>query len=69
MYKEYKIIEIAEGALGTVFLGSSKIPVKKMEIVLNKEVSEGWQVVFQIVERKRLMLFWQRESVVITLGR
>jgi hypothetical protein len=40
-----------------------------METALNKEVAEGWQVVFQIVEQKRLLLFWKREAVIITLGR
>ncbi|MEA5286056.1 DUF4177 domain-containing protein, partial [Vibrio parahaemolyticus] len=27
------------------------------------------QVVFQVVEQKRFMLFWKREAVIITLGR
>jgi hypothetical protein len=67
--KEYKVIHIVEGGLGTIFLGSSGIPIKKMEIILNKEVSDGWQVVFQVVEKKRFLLFWQREAVIITLGR
>ena len=40
-----------------------------METTLNKEVTDGWQVVFQIIENKRFLLFWSREAVVITLGR
>lgn len=68
-YTEYKVIHIVEGGLGTIFLGSSGIPIKKMEITLNKEVSDGWQVVFQIVEKKRYLLFWSREAVIITLGK
>ncbi|NQY53112.1 MAG: DUF4177 domain-containing protein [Campylobacteraceae bacterium] len=68
-YKEYKIIHIVEGGLGTILLGASGIPIKKMEIELNKEASEGWQVVFQIVEKKRFLLFWSREAIIITLGR
>ena len=31
--------------------------------------AEGWQVVFQIIEEKRMMLFWKREAVIVTLGR
>jgi hypothetical protein len=69
MFKEYKVIQVTEGGLGTIFLGASGIPVKKMEIALNQEVAEGWQVVFQVIEKKRFLLFWQRESVIITLGR
>jgi hypothetical protein len=68
-YKEYKVIHVVEGGLGTIFLGASGIPVKKMETLLNKEVTDGWQVVFQIIEKKRFLLFWSREAVVITLGR
>ena len=52
MYKEYKVINVMEGGLGAIFLGASSIPVKKMEIELNKHAAEGWQVVFQIVEQK-----------------
>ena len=69
MKKEYKVITIAEGALGTIFLGSSKMPVKKMEKVLNEYGDEGWNLEFQLVEQKRMLLFWKRESVVITLSR
>ena len=68
-HKEYKVIYIVEGGLGTIFLGASGIPIKKMEIALNKEAIEGWQVVFQIVENKRFLLFWKREAIIITLGR
>jgi len=69
MKKEYKVITIEEGALGTIFLGSSKIPVKKMEKVLNEYGAEGWNLEFQLIEQKRMLLFWKRESVVMTLSR
>ena len=68
-FNEYKIITIVEGGLGTIFLGASGIPVKKMEIALNQEVTNGWQVVFQVIEKKRYLLFWSREAIIITLGR
>ncbi|MDQ6955337.1 MAG: DUF4177 domain-containing protein [Mariprofundaceae bacterium] len=68
-YKEYKVISISEGALGTIFLGASGLPIKKMEMDLNEAAADDWQVVFQFVEKKRLWLFWSRETVVITLGR
>lgn len=68
-YKEFKVVHIVEGGCGTVLLGSSGIPIKKMEITLNELASEGWQVVFQVIERKRFMLFWVREAVIVTLGR
>ena len=68
-YKEYKVILIVESGFGTIFLGAAGIPVKKMETALNKEVADGWQVVFQVVEKKRFLLFWKREAIIITLGR
>jgi len=68
-YKEYKVLHILEGSIGTIFLGASGIPIAKMEATLNKEAADGWQVVFQVVEQKRLLLFWKREAIVLTLGR
>jgi len=68
-YKEYKVLHIVEGACGTIFLGSSGLPIKKMEAVLNEEAAQGWEVVFQVIEQKRMLLFWQREAVVLTLAR
>jgi len=68
-YTEYKILHVVEGGLGTIFLGASGLPLKKLESILNKEAADGWQLVFQLVEQKRFMLFWKREAIIITLGR
>ncbi len=69
MFSEYKVEVIEEGACGTLFLGSSRMPVKKMEAVFNKEVSDGWQIVFQVIEKRRFLLFFSKEAVVVTFGR
>ena len=68
-YTEYKVIHVMEGGLGTVFLGSSGLPLEKLEVTLNREAAEGWQVVFQVIENRRFLLFWNRETVIVTLGR
>ncbi len=68
-YSEYKVITVVEGGLGTIFLGASGIPTKKMETSLNKEAAAGWNMVFQLIEQKRFLLFWKREAIIITLGR
>lgn len=68
-FREYKVIQVSEGALGTIFFGASGMPIKRLETALNKEVADGWQLVFQVVEHRRLWLFWKREAVIITLGR
>lgn len=68
-FTEYKVIQVVEGGLGTLLLGASGIPVRNMEKTLNMEAASGWTLVFQILEQKRYMLFWTRESIIITLGR
>ena len=66
---QYKIIHIVEGGLGTIFLGAGGIPIQKMEAEINKHAAKGWEVVFQIVEKRRFLLFWKRDAVIITLGK
>ncbi len=68
-YKEYKVIHIMEGGCGSIFFGASGIPVKKMENELNKHLANGYEVVFQVIEKKRFLLLWKREAIVITLGK
>lgn len=68
-YSEYKIEYIVEGGCGTILLGSSGLPLKKLEASLNKAAADGWQVVFQVIESKRFWLFWTREAVIVTYGR
>jgi hypothetical protein len=69
IYKEYKILHITEGGCGTILLGASGIPLKKLESTLNKEAVDGWQLVFEVLEQKRFWIFWTREAVIVTLGR
>ncbi|MGN7612127.1 DUF4177 domain-containing protein [Magnetococcales bacterium HHB-1] len=68
-FKEYKVIHVVESGCSTMLLGSAGIPIQKMEAVLNQEAADGWQMVFQVIEQKRHMLFWKREAVIITFGR
>ena len=68
-YTEHKILHMTEGGLATILLRASGLPLKTLESILNKEAADGWQLVFQLVEQKRFMLFWKREAVIITLGR
>ena len=68
-FDECKVILAVEGGCGTLLLGSSEIPIKKLEQVLNDEAADGWKVAFQIVEAKRFLLLWTREAIIVTLGR
>ncbi|MCA2018181.1 DUF4177 domain-containing protein [Vibrio tritonius] len=68
-FKEYKVVTIVEGGCGTILLGASGLPVQRLEAELNRYAQDGWEVVFQVIEKKRFMLFWQREAIILTLGR
>jgi hypothetical protein len=67
--KQYKVELITEGALGTLFFGASKLPVGRIEEVLNRYGREGWSMDFMVIEQHRFLLFWQREAAIITLSR
>ena len=69
MKKEYKVEIIKEGVLGTIILGSSNLPLKKMEEVMNKYGENGWDVSFQLIEKHRMLFLWSREAVIITFSR
>ena len=68
-YTEYKVIYVTEGGCGTILLGSSGLPIARIEAELNAHAADGWQLVFQTLEHKRFMLFWSREAAIITLAR
>ena len=67
---QYFVIKHKSG-LFDIYLGCGKkeYNLKKIELELNSYASEGWQLVFQVLEKKRFWLFWSREAVIITLGR
>ncbi len=67
MSVQYKVVHVVEGGCGTLLLGSSGLPLKKMEAELNRYAADGWSLAFQVVEKKRFWLFWQREAVIMTL--
>ncbi len=69
MTKQFKIEVVTEGLLGSLFFGASKLPIAKMEEVMNNYGRQGWDVTFMLIEKKRLWLFWEREAAIITFFR
>lgn len=68
-FKEYKVIRITENGCSTVLLGVATLPIDTIQQRINDEARNGWQVVFQIIERTRYLLFWERETMIVTFGR
>ncbi len=69
MAREYRVEIVVEGVLGSLLFGASKLPIEKMEERMNVLGRQGWEVTFMVIEKKRLLLFWEREAVVITYSR
>jgi len=67
--KMFKVEVVSEGGLGTVLLGASSLPVSKIEAVLNQYGYQGWDLSFMFVEQKRFLLFWKRETALITFSK
>ncbi len=63
-YKEYKVVYVKESGFR-----AAGIPIQQVEAALNEAVAEGWQVAFQLIEKRRFLLFWTRQAVLITFGR
>ncbi len=68
-FTEYKVIVVCESGCSTLLVGAAALPTDILQERLNQEAKNGWQCVFQIVERRRFLLFWTREAVVCTLAR
>ena len=45
-FTEYKVVHIAEGGCGTIFLGASGVPLERLEAELNEQAADGWQLVY-----------------------
>jgi hypothetical protein len=69
MAKEYKVEAVTEGGCGSIFLGASVLPTKKMESVMNEYAAKGYKMEFIVLESRRMLLFWTREAAVITFSR
>jgi len=62
----YTVDKYSEGAIGTILLGASSFNPSKLSAIINKRAGAGYRMVFQIKEQRRLLLFWKRESIIIT---
>ena len=68
-FTEYKVIVVCESGCSTLLVGAASLPTDILQQRLNQEALNGWQCVFQIIERRRFLLFWTREAIICTLAR
>ncbi len=66
---DYQVRMLSEGALGTILLGRSSINPNKLSNTLNEMARQGYRNTFQVLERRRMLLFWTRESLLLSFER
>jgi len=67
--REFRVELVSEGWFSVLFLGHASIPTQKMTEVLNRYGADGWDLAFQLIERRRFLIFWTREAAIITFSR
>lgn len=66
---EYKAVIYQEGMLGSLLLGQSKVNPVKFSEFLNRNASDGWEVVTMEKDIRRMLLFWSREGYIVIMKR
>ncbi len=66
---EYKVVLYQESMLGSLLLGQSKVDPVRFSAFLNKNASEGWEVVTMEKDIRRMLLFWSREGYIVIMKR
>lgn len=69
MEYEYKVIDVADGAISSVLLGSGRIETGVLEAYINAMASEGWRMVFMEKVLQRHLVVAERETLMITFER
>lgn len=69
MEYEYRVIDVADGAVSTVLLGDGRIETPVLEAYLNAMAADGWRLVFMEKVLQRYMLTSERETLMVTFER
>lgn len=69
MEYEYKVIDVADGAISSLLLGEGRIETSVLEAYLNAMASEGWRMVFMAKVLQRHLVITDRETLMITFER
>ncbi len=69
MEYEYKVIDVADGAISSALLGEGRIETGVLEAYINAMASEGWRMVFMTKVMQRHLVVSDRETLMITFER
>ena len=69
MEYEYKVIDVADGAISSALLGDGRIETGVLQAYINAMASEGWRMVFMAKVMQRHVLVAERETLMITFER
>ncbi|MXN30112.1 DUF4177 domain-containing protein [Delftia sp. CH05] len=69
MEYEYKVIDVADGAISSILLGEGRIETEVLEAYINVMASEGWRLVFMEKVMQRHLVVADRETLMITFER
>lgn len=69
MEYEYKVIDVADGAISSFLLGNGRIETEVLEAYINAMASEGWRMVFMTKVMQRHLVIAERETLMITFER
>ncbi|KRD21084.1 hypothetical protein ASE39_25110 [Acidovorax sp. Root267] len=69
MEYEYKVIDVADGAISSALLGEGRIETGVLEAYINAMASEGWRMVFMTKVMQRHLLVSDRETLMVTFER
>jgi len=66
---EYKVINVADGAISSVLLGDGRIETAVLEAYINAMAAEGWRLVFMAKVMQRHVVIAERETLMVTFER
>ncbi len=69
MEYEYKVIDVADGAISSFLLGEGRIETNVLQAWLNVQAHDGWRMVFMEKVMQRHLLITDRETLMITFER
>ena len=69
MEYEYKVIDVADGAISSLLLGEGRIETNVLQAYINAMASEGWRLIFMANVMQRHLVIADRETLMVTFER